>query len=1050
MIEAAKFDERTAADIVVTVPALLRQRRLARDSASGRFDAALIQVFARFSELVIERLNKAPEKNFLAFLDLLGVSPLAMETAHVPLTFSLAPGATRHAIVPAGTQVAAPAGKQSPKPVTFETESELVATSAQLDSLLTKDGALDQYCDLSSVFPVTAGPQADTASIPTASAATPISRIPHVLYVAVPVSAARPNLDELRLHFVLDEGSTPVTDPRSLQWEIHAMPASAAGTATAAGSELKILTPDVDETRHLTRSGDVVFRNVAQIASSTVNGLSAPWLSCSLLTPITAAVEPSDGMLRQSQSPVIKEITAAVQVAKSNVAIEQAFHDSQKLDVTKDFFPFGERPKIGDAFYLASREAFSDPDATVTLQFQLSNPDTIGPDVGIPRTKTHNTQLAWEFWDGKTWAELGTTGKHLRIGAEGDVVDTDFVDETESLSKDGKISFRFGRPPAELNLNGQKNFWIRVRIAAGDYGRDLQYQKNEATGALAATPATWAPPSVRSVKLDYVVKKTSVPPAIRYNDFRAAAIPGVPFRPFFPVAAEDVPPALYFGFNVTAPATGLPASSATGVRTPHPEDKAHFPRLPVSAYVLLENRTAQRREVLVADQTASRWEYWDGFEWKTFTVADRTEGIRKDGLLQFLVPADFAQSNEFGRQRYWLRMRQNPGDAIPRIRAVLLNTITAVQGLTVVNEILGSSNGEPNQKFQTTQPSILTEQKLEVREPTMPALRERDQLRRHAPEGEDPIQPTNETPGKTEYWVTWSEVSNFYASSSRDRHYVVDRQKDEVLFGDGLCGLIPPALPANLRLTRYRSGGGIAGNQPARAIQQLVSAVPYIQKVTNWVAASGGSDPEQTVATLERGPRLLRHRGRAVTAQDFEDLARLASREVAGAKCIPQFDLVAHPNADRRMPGLISVVVVPRSDDPKPVPSSDLLDRVYSFLESRRLATTELVVVGPEYVRVDVDAEIVVERLDNASDVERKVTQAIKCYLHPVHGGPNRSGWDFGRLPQRFDLYVLIERIAGVSHIRSLRMSTVADRPGAEKTRHFLICCGHHQVTMTL
>ncbi len=1047
MIEAPKFDDRTAADIAVTVPALLRQRRLAKDT-SGRFDAAMIQVFARFSELVIERLNKAPEKNFLAFLDLLGVSPLPMEAAHVPLTFSLAQGAT-HAVVPAGTQVTAPAGKLSPKPVTFETESELIVTSAQLDSLLTKDGALGQYCDLSSVLPVTAGPQAETASIPTAAPATSINRIPHALFLGVPVSAASPNLDELRLHFVLDESAAPPADPRSLQWAIQV--AAAPGAPSPAGAtETKTLTPDVDETQNLTRTGDVVFRNVPPIAPTTVNGLSAPWLSCSLLTPITAAAEPSDGMLRQSHSPVIKEITAQVQIAKNNVAIEQAFHDTQKLDVTKDFFPFGERPKIGDAFYLASREAFSDPDTTVTLQFQLSNPDTVGPDVGIPRTKTHNTQLAWEFWDGKAWAELGTSGKHLRIGAEGDVVDTDFVDETESLSKDGKVSFRFGHPPAELNLNGQKSYWIRVRIAAGDYGRDLQYQKNEATGALAATPATWAPPSIRSVKLDYVVKKTSVSRAVRYNDFQyEAAIPGVAFRPFVPVAADDVPPALYFGFNMGAPA-GSPANAATGSRPPHSEHKTHFPRLPVSAFVLLENRTAQRREDLVVDQTASRWEYWDGFEWKTFTVADRTEGIRKNGLLQFLVPADFAQSNEFGRQRYWLRMRQNPGDSVPPIRAVLLNTMTAVQGLTVVNEILGSSNGEPNQKFQPIQPSVLAGQKLEVREPTMPALRERDLLRRHASVGEDPIRLTNETPGKTEYWVTWSEVLNFYASSSRDRHYVVDRQKNEVLFGDGLCGLIPPVLPANLRLTRYRSGGGIAGNQPAQAIKQLVSAVPYIQKVTNWVAASGGSDPEQTPATLERGPRLLRHRGKAVTAEDFEDLAQLASREVARAKCVPQFDLAAHPDADRRMPGVISVVVVPRSDDPKPVPSSDLLDRVFSFLESRRLATTELVVVGPEYVRVDVDAEIVVERLDNASDVERSVTQAIKNYLHPIHGGPNGAGWDFGRLPQRFDLYVLIERIAGVSHIRSLRMSTVADRPGAEKTRHFLICCGHHQVSMTL
>src|SRR4029077_10505006 len=116
--------------------------------------------------------------------------------------------------------------------------------------------------------------------------------------------------------------------------------------------------------------------------------------------------------------------------------------------------------------------------------------------------KTHNTKLSWEFWDGKIWAELGTSGKHLRLGVEGgDVIDSEFVDETESLSRDGNVSFRFTSAPAELNLNGQKNYWIRVRIAAGDYGRELQYKKDDATGGFSAMPATLAPPSIRSLKL---------------------------------------------------------------------------------------------------------------------------------------------------------------------------------------------------------------------------------------------------------------------------------------------------------------------------------------------------------------------------------------------------------------------------------------------------------------------------------------------------------------------------------------------------------------------
>jgi predicted phage baseplate assembly protein len=262
--------------------------------------------------------------------------------------------------------------------------------------------------------------------------------------------------------------------------------------------------------------------------------------------------------------------------------------------------------------------------------------------------------------------------------------------------------------------------------------------------------------------------------------------------------------------------------------------------------------------------------------------------------------------------------------------------------------------------------------------------------------------------------------------------------------------MIPPILAGNIRISQYRTGGGAIGNQPAQAVKQLVSAVPYIQKVVNWIPASGGSDSEPPDTILQRGPREIRHGGRAVTFEDFEDLAARASREVARVRCAPQSDLASDPTARLRKPGVISVVVVPRSTDIKPIPSVELLEHVKDFLDARRLATADLVVVGPEFVRVDVDAEIVVEQAEEASKVEQRIDAALRTYLHPVSGGPSGSGWDFGRLPQRSDIYVLIERIPGVGHIRDLTLTTVAERPGIEKTKHFLVYCGRHTLTMTL
>ena len=46
--------------------------------ATGPPDAgqALTRIFGRFAELVVDRLNRAPEKNYLAYLDLIGTTPI--------------------------------------------------------------------------------------------------------------------------------------------------------------------------------------------------------------------------------------------------------------------------------------------------------------------------------------------------------------------------------------------------------------------------------------------------------------------------------------------------------------------------------------------------------------------------------------------------------------------------------------------------------------------------------------------------------------------------------------------------------------------------------------------------------------------------------------------------------------------------------------------------------------------------------------------------------------------------------------------------------------
>src|SRR4030095_7822513 len=148
--------------------------------------------------------------------------------------------------------------------------------------------------------------------------------------------------------------------------------------------------------------------------------------------------------------------------------------------------------------------------------------------------------------------------------------------------------------------------------------------------------------------------------------------------------------------------------------------------------------------------------------------------------------------------------------------------------------------------------------------------------------------------------------------------------------------------------------------------------------------------------------------------------------------------------------GRVSVIVVPRSSDAKPLPSVELIRRVRDFLDGVHEPTVRLSVVGPLYVRVDVRAEIGLVAIDRATDVVAEVQQKVASFLHPLTGGLDGKGWDFGRRPHLSDLYALIEAVPGVDHVRALDVAEVEDVAGATLTGRFLVYSGEPAISAAL
>jgi Baseplate J-like protein len=1057
---APKIDERTAAEIVADVRKLLA-KNLPQEFPESKplkgFNLALVNIFARYCEIIIQRLNQVPQKNFLAFLDLLGAAPLPPQPARVPLTFTLAAGSTVDAIVPAGTQVAAPPPPGEEDPVIFETERELVVTAVELAHIFVRDPQTDRFADLSQLTRQDA-PQ----PLPVFEATQEIA---HILYIGIDTFLGYDDLQALTLNFELEPIVTngqPI-DLRSLEWQIWDGQKNIIIFDSPDARQPSIFRDFTNLAQHgaLTQSGKIVFDNLPSVPQQTVANISSRWLRCYLKTQINKSATFKAKAVRASQLPTINKLSFQVTVGRSTQSISAAFSNQLPIDLSKPFYPFGEKPKFGDTFYLAGFQAFANAGANVTLHLDLLNLENLG--LQLPDAITSfDIELIWEIWTDAGWHPIGKSTQNGAV-ANFPTSPTSFEDLTQALTEtvDVDRQVRFTLPqhpepePSLTIINGIENYWVRVRIARGNYGTEGSYVKvavdNNNPSGFKFNPPTFKPPLIGELKVDYtlITDETDTPPdrIVTYNDFNYQEIQvDRQFKPFVPI--EHPLPTFHLGLRL-------------------PESRSEFPNLTLSIYFKLAESFYQpelnpNTNIAATDLI---WEYWNASDnnWQKLRLVDDTKALTRQGLLEFLPPAMFGAKTDFNLDKpdYWLRAYwnvepdRNPLPSSPKIGRVLLNTILATQSISIRAEILGSSDGSENQTFNTTKMPVLPAQSLDVRELDIPSAA--DRLKIDLEEGQDAIVISRDLTGNPqEIWVRWHEVIDFYSSSNTDRHYVLNHLTGEIRFGNGISSKIPPIGTGNIRMTSYLTGGGSRGNCPAGSIVQLKTTIPYVDSVTNPIAAAAGADAETIKSLIDRAPSQIRHGGRAVTLEDYADLAIEASPEVARAQCFPLLNLKHQPfdvqnTIDRppQAPGAVSVIIVPRSPDPKPLPSIELIERVQSYLIDRSIPTATIVVVGPLYIRFDVNVEVATISLQGISEIEQNINATLDQFLHPLTGGSDNNGWAFGRTPHLSDFYALLESISGIDHIRSLNITPIEDFPTTQVTKRFLVYSGTHTITFS-
>jgi hypothetical protein len=77
-------------------------------------------------------------------------------------------------------------------------------------------------------------------------------------------------------------------------------------------------------------------------------------------------------------------------------------------------------------------------------------------------------------------------------------------------------------------------------------------------------------------------------------------------------------------------------------------------------------------------------------------------------------------------------------------------------------------------------------------------------------------------------------------------------------------------------------------------------------------------------------------------------------------------------------------------------------------------------VTGPNYLQVTVQATVGAFPTANKTQLPQAIVAALNAFLDPLTGGPDKTGWPFGRDVYRTEIMSAIAGVPGVDRVESL------------------------------
>jgi hypothetical protein len=266
-------------------------------------------------------------------------------------------------------------------------------------------------------------------------------------------------------------------------------------------------------------------------------------------------------------------------------------------------------------------------------------------------------------------------------------------------------------------------------------------------------------------------------------------------------------------------------------------------------------------------------------------------------------------------------------------------TVNISQGITVRNDLLGTSSGQPNQEFKLSYKSVLA-----------------DTIRILIDEGAG--------------FEEWAHVKNFIDSRADDKHYIVTINGVDdaiVTFGNNVSGKIPVPFTNGI-YANYRVGG-IAGNVPPMAINEMQDNIAVISETFNPDKPfEYGLERESLEEIKVNAPAYLRTLWRAVHIDDHSALLLINYNQIKFAKALQ--------NAIDRNAADIWILL--KSNEPL---SEGFIRKLYDFFEERKMVGNYVLIHDAEFHEVDLTCSLIIKGDYYREDVEKETEDYLRSFF---------------------------------------------------------------------